>query len=344
MKGDIPGSHGVTNFLPASGTLVSPPPYDTGDYENNVCEVDGVLKEAPTARKFIHGHVMILMGGKLEEDLATERLFELIAEHVRGVRGKVGVIVAASKDPADGRSYYPKMLSQQGLAAEVFSTHYRHPSSGDDALLAARIREVEFDAILFGGGDQSRYVSTFLRPAENEGYRDSLLLAAIRTEFQKGILTIVGSSAGTVIQNGGFMVTGGEKEARYSRAGGFHLFPYGLLDTHFSERDRSARMRDLLRESDQDRFFGIDEKTALVVHNTGQPDAMMEVRGEGNVIIFDSRYAERDPTKVEGLTLSNGDWYDPDTHAVTPQLERENKLAQMPPRSGPVVASAQATG
>ena len=61
----------------------------------------------------------------------------------------------------------------------------------------------------------------------------------------------------------------------YRAGGGSGLFNIGILDTHFSERDREARLA-LLTAYTGTRFgFGVDEATALMV-NTTEEEVQME--------------------------------------------------------------------
>jgi len=74
----------------------------------------------------------------------------------------------------------------------------------------------------------------------------------------------------------------------YRAGGGSGLFNIGILDTHFSERDREARLA-LLTAYTGTRFgFGVDEATALMV-NTTEEEVQMEVIGQGGVYITDSQ-------------------------------------------------------
>lgn len=176
--------------------------------------------------------------------------------------------------------------------------------------------------IFFNGGDQSLTLAALL----NEDGTDSKELQLIKQQMAAGKLVIGGTSAGTAVQSGGVfanrpvpMISNGTSVAAFARGpfatpppgtrctgdnqcgngllgsdltyraeGGSGLFRLGILDTHFSERDREARLA-LLSTYTGTRFgFGVDEATALLVNTTGAK-TQMEVIGRGGVYITDSQ-------------------------------------------------------
>jgi len=74
----------------------------------------------------------------------------------------------------------------------------------------------------------------------------------------------------------------------YDPYGGLSFFPFGLLDTHFSERSRQGRMICLGAAQGVAVGYGIDQNTALVVtfSNNDPTTARMTVLGQAGVTIF----------------------------------------------------------
>lgn len=139
------------------------------------------------------------------------------------------------------------------------------------------------------------------------------------TEVLRSRPLLVGTSAGTAIQSGGknqygqvAMITNGTSlsalrdgafaesapsercttdcdkglsgdSLTYQGEGGLGSFNFGILDTHFSERDRTARLATLLDATKQPHGFGVDETTALVVINSGSTK-LMTVIGKNGVV------------------------------------------------------------
>ncbi len=90
-----------------------------------------------------------------------------------------------------------------------------------------------------------------------------------------------------------------EDQLTYRAQGGLGLFPFGVTDTHFSERGREARLVRLLSDTQTRYGFGVDEATALLVGfaPTGHdPKASTEARfavlGASGVFIADLAGAE----------------------------------------------------
>lgn len=209
------------------------------------------------------------------------------------------------------------------------------------------------DAIFINGGDQSLTLQAFRQPDGTA----TAELKQIESMLGAGQLVIAGTSAGTAVMAGGSyqgrrtpMITNGdsysamqygafdlaapqpgcdkdqscsnglaEQHLTFSGTGGLGLFPWGVLDTHFSERGRQGRLLRLQNDT-QTRFgFGIDEATALLVAPGQQengPEVTMEVLGAGGVYIVDN---EKTQSAGEGAATSI-------TQVSTHYLTREDKL------------------
>jgi len=221
---------------------------------------------------------------------------------------------------------------------------------GSDAALD-QIRRA--DAIFISGGDQSLTVQAFRHPDGTA----TAELKQIDSMLSAGQIVVAGTSAGTAVMSGGSylghkipMITNGdsynamqfgafdlpapqpgcdkdqscsnglaENHLTYTAMGGLGLFPWGVLDTHFSERGRQGRLIRLQNDT-QTRFgFGIDEATALMVafgRDDNGPEVSMEVLGAGGVYIVDN---EKTLSSGEGAAASI-------TQVSTHYLTREDKL------------------
>jgi cyanophycinase len=190
----------------------------------------------------------------------------------------------------------------------------------DPEQLLQQISQVQ--GVFFNGGDQSLSLAALLK----QDGTDSEELQLIKQQMAAGKLVVGGTSAGTAVQSGGVfagrpvpMISNGDSATAFARGsfatpppstrctgdnpcgnglqgsdltyrarGGSGLFSLGILDTHFSERDREARLA-LLSTYTGTRFgFGVDEATALLVNTTGAK-TQMEVLGQGGVFITDSQ-------------------------------------------------------
>lgn len=174
--------------------------------------------------------------------------------------------------------------------------------------------------LFINGGDQSKTLNTLVA----QDGKDTRWLTIVKTKLRQNSLILGGTSAGTAVQAGGIfnyrqipMISSGDSEVAFIRGGfalppppfgcekdkncphglleddltfnprgGLGTFTLGITDTHFSERDREARLA-LLSMQTKTRFgFGVDEATALFVAQ-GNNDTQMKIVGEGGVFITD---------------------------------------------------------
>jgi cyanophycinase len=255
----------------------------------------------------------------------TVNIYQRIVQLTGGGKN-IGVFTTAS-DATSAQSngaYYVDVFRYHGAGAGTAWIPVRISNNGNcavnnaDPALVSQINGM--DGFFFGGGDQSRILKCFYN-GSGTSRTDSPIMVALRNKFQAGAL-VAGTSAGTAVQAGIPMVTGGESyyglrygvytsvgtssavptsanndpsvtttnywdRLAYEPAGGFGFFAEGLLDTHFSERGRQGRIVRLALSQLVNMAYGVDENTALVVENAGTSSAVMSVVGENGVFVFD---------------------------------------------------------
>lgn len=174
--------------------------------------------------------------------------------------------------------------------------------------------------IFFNGGDQYLALSAF-SDVNQTPHQYSMYYRTLKKRFDQGKLVVAGTSAGSAVQSGGIllnerlpMVTNGpalsglftgavatkippsklcsqDKNCEnstsldsltYLKEGGFDLLPIGLIDTHFSERDRLFRLIRLLSDSGLSTGYGVDENTALHVRQKNGKNELVAI-GESGV-------------------------------------------------------------
>ncbi|RUO36770.1 hypothetical protein CWE13_07930 [Aliidiomarina shirensis] len=164
--------------------------------------------------------------------------------------------------------------------------------------------------VFINGGDQSLTRQAFFKPDGSP----TNWLNSIRARVFSGQMIAGGTSAGTAVMSGNPMITNGSSDAglregafamtqppaadcarfdsckpavsadslTYNREGGLDLFPFGILDTHFSERGRQGRLLALQIATEAPFAVGVDETTALLV-NTYSGD--FRVQGAHGVFV-----------------------------------------------------------
>ncbi len=201
------------------------------------------------------------------------------------------------------------------------------------------------NGLYFSGGNQARHLESLIGKDASGSYnRPSAQLAILQDRHAQGKLVVAGTSAGNHIQGGGLlrgkpvpMIGGGDsydvlrngfqtgqgpiadtpasgQSAHGSTVyaptlyplGGLGVFRFGVLDSHFSQRAREARLIRATHDSSMDYGFGVDENTALLV---SQPDAQgathFSIVGAGGVFIADLRAATASTNPQGRFSIAN---------------------------------------
>lgn len=188
------------------------------------------------------------------------------------------------------------------LYPDYFEAHISACEQGiEDAIASA-------DGLFINGGDQVRTFDALVT-FDGEVRQNSAELAQILERQQAGDLVIGGTSAGAAVQSGGKlsaaaltnpMITAGSAHdalvngydaGNHEITGGMGTFPWGVTDTHFSERARETRLIRLVEQAGVRFGFGVDETTALSVvehEEEGTREVVMGVSGAGGVYIVDA--------------------------------------------------------
>jgi cyanophycinase-like exopeptidase len=297
---------------------------------------------------------LVLVGGALKEDAEIlRRIVDLADPDGDGpARARIAVVSAGAAPAEDAQSaadpdlnnaaanglYYSAVFGAYGAdtyavpvdtTQDAFPGDAYGPDNADSATVAQQVRRST--GVFFGGGDQTDYVRTLMdcRPAVDEAYRTcrrTKVLAAVDTVLRRDGV-VAGVSAGTTIQQGGDMVTGGESyeswrdgaepgyfddtsRLGYLPYGGFGFYDHGLLDSHFGTWGRQARMVRLAQDTGHRQVVGIDETTALVVDRAAGTG---EVIGRNGVSVLDV-----DRRGASWSYLTRGDRVDLGRGVVTP--------------------------
>lgn len=172
------------------------------------------------------------------------------------------------------------------------------------------------DGLFLNGGDQSLTLTAWLTPDK----KPSKALTVIQNRLANKQIVIGGTSAGTAVMTAANMITGGTSEGAmqhgvfsanppserceinycegdipatavtYRTEGGLGFFPFGIMDTHFSERDRQIRLLMLTASTESEMGFGVDENTALLVNIS---DKHLSVMGEHGVWVIEKTQASK---------------------------------------------------
>ncbi|MFC5788720.1 hypothetical protein EDM22_15575 [Agromyces tardus] len=308
---------------------------------------------------------LVLIGGNLKEDATIlQRIVDLADPDGDGpATARIAIVTAASstaKTAADAADdslnnasanglYYSALFERFGAetyavpidTAVNFAGDQYKPSNANDPKVAREV--AKSTGVFFGGGDQMRYVRTLFdcKQATDEAFTsctDTKVMTEIRGVLDRGGV-VSGVSAGTTIQQGADMVTGGEPYQAWRDGttpgylddaaalahlpyGGFGFFQEGLLDSHFTTWGRQARMIKLAEQTGHDLVVGVDETTALVVDRATRQG---EVIGRNGVSLLDTSDTVIDGAVGTGTRWSylvSGDHVDFATGEITPASPR----------------------
>jgi len=234
-----------------------------------------------------HRGILVAIGGN-EEKTGQRRVLNAAIRAMEPPTGddlpRVAVLTAASGEPErQWREYRPAFES---LGLRVDWLDLRSHADAQDPRAAAMIAGAQL--LFMTGGDQARLMGVL------DG---SACHRTILDRHRHHGLAIAGTSAGASVL--GARMPGGTDETHepfHALFGTVPPAPHGLallkgavIDQHFTERHRLARLLDLVSHGEISWGLGIDEDTAAVI----SPDGGIRVVGKGAVTLIDCRNAHR---------------------------------------------------
>jgi cyanophycinase len=203
------------------------------------------------------------IGGNERKQSWRADVLRAFVEHAGGSRANIAVITAASVEPVRRGATYERLFRRLGAG----SIDVIHPWTTD---AAARIAAA--NTIFVTGGDQERLMLALRASAGDEAIRRAVAGGATYGGTSAGAAAVSATMiAGSTITSAGEELSFGE---------GLGLVPHAVIDQHFSERNRLARLQAAVTEHEL-LGIGIDENTAAIFRGDGS----MDVIGTGSVTI-----------------------------------------------------------
>jgi cyanophycinase len=225
----------------------------------------------------------MIIGGN-EDRTDNKDVLHRFVELAGGDAQPIMVITAASTVPDDVWEMYNTAFTEMGIRQ---FTHVRITSreEAEDDMLAHRVAQAR--GIFMTGGDQKRLM-TFLGGTQLE--------RAMRNAYRDGAC-IAGTSAGASGMCTHMLAEGkadlAPEKGAVRLGAGLGFVSRVIIDQHFSQRHRLNRLLSIIAQSPFLLGAGIDEDTALIVH-----DGAIEVIGDGTVTVVDCRSARTNITEV----------------------------------------------
>lgn len=258
----------------------------------------------------------ILVIGGAEDKVHGKEILQTFWQCAGGTDAIIGIIPSASREPAlIGERYY-RIFADMG-AKEIKVLDVRDRDAGRDS---AYLHYVEnCTGIFMTGGDQLRLCGLLA---------DTPLMNLVLERVRAKEIALAGTSAGAAVM-GHQMIAGGSSgecpnRALVDLAMGLGIIPEVLVDQHFHNRNRLARLLSAISAHSDLLGVGIDEDTCAMFDS----DRNLQVLGRGTVTIVDARdilYTNHDqvhgtePISIHNLklhVLSYGDRYDLEKHQV----------------------------
>lgn len=266
--------------------------------------------------------------GGAEDRVRARRILQTFFNRAGSTNARIALIPSASRQPEVMGRLYRDIFEDMGAKhVEVLNVEDRE--QGEDPLLQARLEDCT--GVFLSGGDQLRLY---------ELLADTPLIEKLRLRVKHGQITLAGTSAGAAVI-GHHMIAGGGSSESPSRsmvdmAVGFGIIPEVIVDQHFHNRNRMARLIGAIAAHPNKLGIGIDEDTCAVF----EADGSVRVIGKGTVTIVDPgevtytnqpHVGGKDPISIHNLRLhilSHGDRYNLHKHQVMLPLQADDFLGQ----------------
>ena len=248
--------------------------------------------------------------GGAEDRIHGREILQTFFERSGGRDASISIIPCASREPAAISARYQRLFEDMGTKA-IQVMDIRNREQGEDPIWKDYLEECT--GVFMTGGDQVRLCGLLA---------DTPLMNQIRLRAQLGEITLAGTSAGAAVL-GHHMIAGGGSGESPSRslvdmATGLGIMPDLIVDQHFHNRNRMARLISAIAIQPDRLGIGIDEDTCTLFEG----DRRFRVIGKGTVTVVDPSNITHtnqpdgeatDPISIHGLQvhiLMHGDGYD----------------------------------
>lgn len=246
------------------------------------------LTELPALAQSPRISRLVIVGGA-EDRLQDRIILRKFTDYCGGSQARIRVITAASGDPEGVWRSYRDVFKALGVE-DVQRLALDDRASAHQSELQTEI--LQANGIFMSGGDQSKLMDTLW---------DTPAYQSLHQSFHMNRCCIGGTSAGAAVMSR-HMIAQGPAVLRPSKEAvdtdiGLGLLSQAVVDQHFSERRRLARLLSTLALRPDLLGVGIDEDTALVIER----GEAIEVIGKGTVTLVDPSQMQSNVNELETL-------------------------------------------
>lgn len=268
--------------------------------------------------------ILVIGGG--EDKVDRRKILHEFFHRAGASDASIAIIPSASREPTVVGDRYRGIFEDMG-AKQVKVLDIRERS--EEPQFTEYIGECS--GVFLTGGDQVRL---------GELLADTPLIERVRRRVQLGEMTLAGTSAGAAVM-GHHMIAGGSSGEFPNRslvemAMGLSMIPEVIVDQHFHNRNRLARLISAIAMHPDRLGVGIDEDTCAIFERNG----LLRVMGQGTVTIIDpQKISSNNHSRVDGsapLSLHNlglevlchGDCYHLlEGRAISPEYVQESTVS-----------------
>jgi cyanophycinase len=258
----------------------------------------------------------IMVIGGAEDKVNGRSILTAFFASAGGKQAKIGIIPCASQEPSVVGDRYYQIFREMG-AQQVQILDIRLAEECDQNTWLGTLNNCT--GIFITGGDQQRLCNLI---------GDSKFVELLKKRLHLGELMVAGTSAGAAIM-GEKMIAAGSSGESPNRSlveltNGLSIIPELLVDQHFHNRNRMARLMSAIAAHPDKLGLGIDEDTCAAFED----DCTFQVLGKGTITVIDpgellhTNYLESNetsPLSLHKLTvhvLSQGDRYNYQSRCV----------------------------
>ena len=217
----------------------------------------------------------VMVIGGAEDKLHGKEILQSFFARSGGTEAQIAIVPCASREPAAMGTRYTTIFEEMG-AKKIEVLDIRDRSEGEDPKWQEYLEECS--GVFLTGGDQLRLCALVA---------DTPLMEKLRLKVREGSIVLAGTSAGAAVM-GHHMIAGGGSGESPNRslvdmATGLGILPEVIVDQHFHNRNRMARLLSAIASHPDRIGIGIDEDTCAVFEGDGE----ILVIGKGTVTIVD---------------------------------------------------------
>lgn len=219
-------------------------------------------------------NTVIVIGGA-EDKVHGREILHTFFSRSGGTEAKIAIIPCASREPEAIGSRYRNIFQDMG-AQRIEVLDIRERSEGENPRWQEYLEEST--GVFMTGGDQLRLCALVA---------DTPLMEKLRMKVREGSIVLAGTSAGAAVM-GHHMIAGGGSGESPNRslvdmATGLGIIPEVIVDQHFQNRNRMARLLSAIASHPNRLGIGIDEDTCAMF----EADGIIQIMGKGTVTIID---------------------------------------------------------